>query len=69
MTITNTDATMPVTSGNPFSALRREIRACTRCELRAKCRGTVPGEGNQDARIVIVGEGPGVNEDLEGRPF
>ena len=46
-----------------------EVRGCTRCEL---CRGrtqTVFGEGDPEARILFIGEGPGQNEDAQGRPF
>jgi uracil-DNA glycosylase family 4 len=46
-----------------------EIRGCTRCAL---CRGrtvAVPGEGPPDADIMFVGEGPGFQEDQQGRPF
>ncbi|MSR07433.1 MAG: uracil-DNA glycosylase [Gemmatimonadetes bacterium] len=43
-----------------------ECRACQLCEGRTK---TVPGEGPSDARFVVVGEGPGANEDKTGRPF
>lgn len=41
-------------------------RACALCEGRTK---TVPGEGNPKARFLVVGEGPGANEDETGRPF
>ncbi len=43
-----------------------ECRRCPLCEGRTK---TVPGEGNPSARLMLVGEGPGENEDLSGRPF
>jgi len=46
-----------------------EIRRCRRCELsRARTRA-VPGEGRADAQIMFVGEGPGGEEDAQGRPF
>ncbi len=48
---------------------RDQVRSCTRCEL---CRGrtnTVFGEGDVDAPIMFIGEGPGQNEDEQGRPF
>src|SRR5205085_3870436 len=41
-------------------------RGCGLCEGRQK---TVPGEGASDARLVVVGEGPGATEDETGRPF
>jgi len=46
-----------------------EARACTRCRLHEGRTHAVPGEGNPDARLLFVGEGPGENEDLQGRPF
>lgn len=49
--------------------LREEARHCTRCSLHCRATQTVFGEGPQDARIMIVGEQPGDQEDLAGRPF
>jgi uracil-DNA glycosylase family 4 len=46
-----------------------EVRACTRCRLHEQRTRAVPGEGNSDTEVVLVGEGPGFNEDREGRPF
>ena len=42
---------------------------CNQCRLRKTCNQVVPGEGPADAHIVILGEGPGKDEDEEGRPF
>lgn len=42
---------------------------CSRCGLRAECSGVVFGEGNQGARLMLIGEGPGAEEDRLGRPF
>jgi DNA polymerase len=42
---------------------------CTKCELHKSRRIAVPGEGPDDAKIMFVGEGPGQNEDEQGRPF
>lgn len=47
----------------------KEVRVCTKCEL---CHGrtkTVFGEGDIEAKLMFVGEGPGQNEDETGRPF
>ncbi len=49
--------------------LEEKVKQCTRCNLRAGCRGVVFGEGNPQARLVLCGEGPGADEDLLGRPF
>lgn len=45
------------------------IRKCTRCELHRTRTNAVPGEGPADARIMLIGEAPGWNEDKQGRPF
>jgi uracil-DNA glycosylase len=52
-----------------LQALAREIETCTRCDLHCNTHKAVPGEGPADARVLFVGEGPGQNEDLQGRPF
>jgi uracil-DNA glycosylase family 4 len=46
-----------------------EVRACTACRLHEGRGRAVPGEGDPDTEVVFVGEGPGFNEDREGRPF
>jgi uracil-DNA glycosylase len=46
-----------------------EVRACTACRLSEGRTRAVPGEGDPDTEVVFVGEGPGFNEDREGRPF
>ena len=46
-----------------------EVRGCTRCRLHETRTRAVPGEGDPDTEVVFVGEGPGMNEDREGRPF
>ena len=51
--------------------IAEEIRAHQGCgfEPCQTCTNQVPGEGNPDAEIMFIGEGPGKNEDLQGRPF
>jgi DNA polymerase len=46
-----------------------EVRGCTKCRLCESRTRTVFGEGDADARIVFIGEGPGETEDQTGRPF
>jgi DNA polymerase len=46
-----------------------EVKGCTRCRLCETRTNTVFGEGSAEARIFFIGEGPGENEDLTGRPF
>ena len=52
-----------------LEAIAAEVRACTRCRLHEGRTRAVPGEGDPDTEVVFVGEGPGFNEDREGRPF
>lgn len=59
---------VPVSPGT-IAALREEARHCTRCPLHCTATQTVFGEGPQDARVMMVGEQPGDQEDLAGRPF
>jgi len=49
--------------------IREELGECTRCKLSEGRTSIVFGEGNPKARIVFVGEGPGADEDAQGRPF
>ena len=49
--------------------LKRYINGCTRCKLHKNRRNIVFGEGNPNAELVFVGEAPGREEDIEGRPF
>jgi uracil-DNA glycosylase len=46
-----------------------EVTRCTKCPLSLTRSSAVPGEGQPDADVVVIGEGPGRNEDLQGRPF
>jgi DNA polymerase len=46
-----------------------QVRGCVKCRLCEQRTQTVFGEGDADARIMFIGEGPGENEDLQGRPF
>lgn len=60
------------TGGNieaAWAALREEALGCTRCPLHCDATQTVFGEGPIDADLVFVGEQPGDQEDLAGRPF
>jgi DNA polymerase len=50
-------------------ALAGEIRACTACPLHRSARQAVPGEGSAESGILFLGEAPGYNEDVQGRPF
>lgn len=47
----------------------RKIRVCTLCPLSKSRTLAVPGEGPTDAELMFIGEGPGAEEDIQGRPF
>jgi uracil-DNA glycosylase family 4 len=52
-----------------LEAIAAEVRGCTRCPLHTTRTNAVPGEGHPDTEVAFVGEGPGFNEDRQGRPF
>jgi DNA polymerase len=49
--------------------LNRQIYACRKCRLWQGTKHGVPGEGPLLARVMFVGQNPGVDEDEQGRPF
>ena len=49
--------------------IRKDLGECTRCGLHVARQNIVFGEGNPEAPVVFVGEGPGAEEDRTGRPF
>jgi|SRR5579871_2674648 len=53
----------------PLDELRDEARTCRRCDLWRRGTQTVFGEGPPRARLMLIGEQPGDQEDLAGRPF
>lgn len=57
------------TSIKSLKALRDAEQACTRCPLYKQATQVVPGEGPARARIMMVGEQPGDQEDKQGKPF
>ncbi len=55
--------------GRTLDDVRRDLGDCRRCGLCTLRKSIVFGEGNPDAELVFVGEAPGADEDLQGRPF
>ena len=53
----------------PPDPSRKNLDACRRCELWERATQGVPGEGAMNAPLMLVGEMPGDEEDVEGRPF
>ena len=56
-------------SPNPLQLLAKRIRDCQNCSLCSTRKNAVPGEGPINARLMFIAEGPGLNEDNQGRPF
>jgi DNA polymerase len=49
--------------------VQKELGDCKRCKLHRTRRTIVFGEGNEKASLMFIGEGPGYDEDVQGRPF
>jgi len=64
-----TAAAQPTNFEAAWRALRDEAASCTRCDLHRCATQTIFGEGPLDPTILFVGEQPGDQEDLAGRPF
>lgn len=60
---------MPDRSLMDWETLREAVRTCTLCPLREGRTNTVFGEGDPNADLMFIGEGPGAEEDAQGRPF
>lgn len=52
-----------------WEKLEIECKVCTKCELCKNRHNVVIGDGNKNARIMFIGEGPGADEDIQGVPF
>jgi uracil-DNA glycosylase family 4 len=52
-----------------LEALATQIRSCVQCPLHATRTKAVPGEGSLSARVMLIGEAPGREEDQRGQPF
>ncbi len=52
-----------------WDAITHSIHQCEACELASNCTQKVPGVGDQAADVMIIGEGPGHDEDIKGEPF
>lgn len=69
---TQTTTFDPSPKGQPFDSLdqlRQAALACTACRLAERRNNVVFGEGDPQSPLVLIGEGPGDNEDKTGRPF
>ncbi|MFW5752731.1 MAG: uracil-DNA glycosylase [Planctomycetota bacterium] len=64
-------ADLPTTgpAGERLARIAERIATCDRCPLCTGRTHTVPGEGEEQPQIMFIGEGPGADEDRQGRPF
>jgi DNA polymerase len=58
-----------MSSEDILAEIASEVSVCEKCRLCKARKRAVPGEGNLHPRIMFIGEGPGRNEDEQGRPF
>ena len=56
-------------SASTLAQLQELLKDCQRCELCRRRKNIVFGEGNPDAKLMFIGEAPGYDEDIQGRPF
>jgi len=63
------DSAAAAQTAGELEKIADEVRQCRKCDLGSLRTNAVPGEGNPNARILFVGEGPGADEDAQGRPF
>jgi uracil-DNA glycosylase len=68
-TIGNTITTFSGTKLEKLDKLKKKIQLIKNCDLKKSATNLVFGDGNINSKIMIIGEGPGAQEDLEGRPF
>lgn len=52
-----------------WKELEEVVKSCKKCRLCQNINNKVFGEGNKNAKIMFIGEGPGADEDIQGRPF
>ena len=67
--VTPTSEPSSVQQSSELASVREELGDCIRCKLHKGRQNIVFGEGDPNAALVFVGEGPGKEEDEQGRPF
>jgi len=67
--INNVSAFLGGTKLQKLKKLKKSIQLIKNCELKKNATNLVFGDGNISAKIMIIGEGPGAQEDKEGKPF
>ena len=67
--IDSTTLTFTGTKLEKLNKLKKKIQLIKNCNLKKNATNLVFGDGNINSKIMIIGEGPGANEDAEGKPF
>jgi uracil-DNA glycosylase len=65
----NSNLSIKSPKGKKLQELKKAILSIKNCELKKNSTNIVFSDGNPNSKIMIIGEGPGANEDLEGVPF
>ena len=65
----NSTHTFAGTKLEKLNKLKKKIQLIKNCDLKKNATNLVFGDGNINSKIMIIGEGPGANEDAEGKPF
>ncbi|MDC0427071.1 uracil-DNA glycosylase [Pelagibacteraceae bacterium] len=65
----NSNLAIKGAKGKELQELKQSIESIKNCELKKRSENIVFSDGNPNSKIMIVGEGPGANEDIEGVPF
>jgi len=60
---------IPTQTIDPLEKISSEVVSCRKCGLCETRKKAVPGEGSSKAKVMFVGEAPGEQEDVQGRPF
>ena len=69
MTIEGRKVTRNVIQNDSLERIASEVIGCPLCKLSRTRKNAVPGQGQVSAKIMFIGEAPGKNEDLKGKPF
>jgi len=67
--INNSITSMNGTKLQKLEKLKKKIQSIKNCDLKKNATNLVFSDGNINSKIMIIGEGPGANEDIEGKPF
>jgi len=67
--LNNSITTFSGTKIQKLQKLKNSIQLIKKCDLKENANNIVFGDGNINSKIMIIGEGPGANEDAEGKPF